>query len=132
MAGDEDAEEELDSEDETERLLREEYGQDDLKSVCSVEEDEDTATANRAEATAAAGGSSPCAPLPEATSEVDFDVTNPPLTPVVPPSDHPILNLPSQMNWNDVLCGSGRIWSQEGNRRHGALIRAFSLQVLQR
>ncbi|KAL7511538.1 hypothetical protein ACHAXN_008905 [Cyclotella atomus] len=65
--------------------------------------------------------------MPKAASEVDFDITNPPLSSVIPPLDHPVLESPSEMNCNDVLCGSGRIWSQEGNRRYRALIQDFQL-----
>lgn len=57
---------------------------------------------------------------------MDFDITDPPLTPVHPASDHPVLESASQMGEHDVLCGrGGGTNSQMGNRRYRALVRDF-------
>lgn len=67
----------------------------------------------------------PCPP-PKAAAEVDFDIADPPLTPVHPPSITPVLESATQMGEHDVLCGrGGGTNSQMGNRRYRALVRDF-------
>lgn len=67
----------------------------------------------------------PC-PLPKAAAEVNFDIADPPMTPVHPPSITPVLESASQMGEHDVLCGrGGGTNSQMGNRRYRALVRDF-------
>lgn len=67
----------------------------------------------------------PLAP-PKAAAEVDFDIADPPLTPVHPPSRTAVLDSASLMTENDVLCGrGGGTNSQMGNRRYRALVRDF-------
>lgn len=112
------------------RLHEEELdSEDEIKTVGSVE-DEDMPAAKRAAmasavALRAAAGGSPCPP-PKAAAEVDFDITDPPLTPIHPASDHPVLESASQMGEHDVLCGrGGGTNSQMGNRRYRALVRDF-------
>jgi hypothetical protein len=69
--------------------------------------------------------SAPCPP-PKAAAEVDFDITDPPLSPVHPPSTVAVLESASQMGEHDVLCGrGGGTNSQMGNRRYRALVRDF-------
>ena len=64
--------------------------------------------------------------LPKAASEVDFELANPPLEPVVLPSDHPICESPAAINSHDVLCGrGGGTNSQIGNRRFRKLVQEF-------
>lgn len=63
---------------------------------------------------------------PKASREVDFDIVQPPLLPVVLPGIRPVLNNASLMGENDVLCGrGGGTNSQMGNRRFRALVRDF-------
>ena len=57
---------------------------------------------------------------------MDFEITDPPLSPVHPPSTTAVLDSASQMTDNDVLCGrGGGTNSQMGNRRYRALVRDF-------
>ena len=57
---------------------------------------------------------------------MDFDIADPPLTPIHPCSTTPVLDSASQMTDNDVLCGrGGGTNSQMGNRRYRALVRDF-------
>lgn len=64
--------------------------------------------------------------LPKAASEVDFEVTCPPLEPIMPPSDHPLCDSPAGINSHDVLCGrGGGTNSQIGNRRFRQLVQDF-------
>lgn len=64
--------------------------------------------------------------LPNAAYEVDFEVTNPPKEPVMPPSVHPVCITPSEINEDDVLCGrGGGTNSQVGNRRFRKLVQDF-------
>ena len=64
--------------------------------------------------------------LPNAAYEVDFEVTNPPKEPVIPPSVHPVCMTPAEINEDDVLCGrGGGTNSQVGNRRFRKLVQDF-------
>jgi hypothetical protein len=64
--------------------------------------------------------------LPSAASEIDFDVTSPPMEPIIPPSEHPICDSPAGINPHDVLCGrGGGTNSQIGNRRFRQLVQDF-------
>jgi len=64
--------------------------------------------------------------LPEAASEVDFDVSDPPLEPSTPASKQPICESPADVNSFDVLCGrGGGTNSQVGNRRFRKLVQEF-------
>lgn len=64
--------------------------------------------------------------LPKAASEVDFEVTCPPMEPIMPPSDHPLCDSPAGINAHDVLCGrGGGTNSQVGNRRFRQLVQDF-------
>lgn len=64
--------------------------------------------------------------LPKAASEVDFDVTDPPLEPILPPSKTPMCDSPADINSYDVLCGrGGGTNSQVGNRRFRKLVQDF-------
>jgi len=64
--------------------------------------------------------------LPKAAEEIDFDVTDPPLEPVVPPSKTPVCESPADVNSYDVLCGrGGGTNSQVGNRRFRKLVQEF-------
>ena len=63
---------------------------------------------------------------PKSSREVNFDIVQPPLVPVVPPGMIPLLKNTSMMGENDVLCGrGGGTNSQMGNRRFRALVRDF-------
>lgn len=63
---------------------------------------------------------------PKAAAEVNFDIVQPPLAPIVPPGMVPLLKSTSMMGKNDVLCGrGGGTNSQMGNRRFRALVRDF-------
>ncbi len=63
---------------------------------------------------------------PKSSREVNFDIVQPPLVPVVPPGLVPLLKNTSLMGENDVLCGrGGGTNSQMGNRRFRALVRDF-------
>lgn len=73
----------------------------------------------------AAAGGSPLDP-PKSASEVKFDIADPPLLPVCPPSTASVLESATLMTENDVLCGrGGGTNSQMGNRRFRALVRDF-------
>lgn len=73
----------------------------------------------------AAAGGSPVEP-PKSAAEVDFDIADPPLGPVMPPSDIAAIDSAALMSENDVLCGrGGGTNSQMGNRRFRALVRDF-------
>lgn len=64
--------------------------------------------------------------LPKAAEEIDFDVSDPPLEPVVPPSKTPVCESPADVNSYDVLCGrGGGTNSQVGNRRFRKLVQEF-------
>jgi hypothetical protein len=64
--------------------------------------------------------------LPKAAHEIDFDVFDPPLEPVLPPSNDPICDSPAEVNSYDVLCGrGGGTNSQIGNRRFRKLVQEF-------
>jgi len=63
---------------------------------------------------------------PSSAREVDFDIHNPPMTPVTPPSKEPVCTITSNVNNNDVLCGrGGGTNTQIGNRRFRALVQDF-------
>lgn len=64
--------------------------------------------------------------LPEAASEVDFDISDPPLEPSTPASKQPVCESPADVNSFDVLCGrGGGTNSQVGNRRFRKLVQEF-------
>lgn len=64
--------------------------------------------------------------LPKAAVEIDFDVADPPMEPITPPSDSPICNSMGEVNTYDVLCGrGGGTNSQVGNRRFRQLVQDF-------
>mmetsp|Transcript_25562 Transcript_25562/g.35978 ORF Transcript_25562/g.35978 Transcript_25562/m.35978 type:complete len:846 (-) Transcript_25562:212-2749(-) len=64
--------------------------------------------------------------LPKAASEIDFEVTQPPMTPVTPPGTVSVCESLSAVNGNDVLCGrGGGTNSQVGNRRFRKLVQEF-------
>ena len=64
--------------------------------------------------------------LPKAAQEIDFEVTDPPMEPVTPPSKVPICESPADVNSYDVLCGrGGGTNSQIGNRRFRKLVQEF-------
>lgn len=64
--------------------------------------------------------------LPKAASEVDFDISDPPLEPSTPASKEPICESPADVNSYDVLCGrGGGTNSQVGNRRFRKLVQEF-------
>lgn len=64
--------------------------------------------------------------LPKAASEVDFDISDPPLEPCTPASKQPICESPADVNSYDVLCGrGGGTNSQVGNRRFRKLVQEF-------
>lgn len=64
--------------------------------------------------------------LPKAAEEVDFEVTDPPSEPVVPPSEEAICDSLADVNTYDVLCGrGGGTNSQIGNRRFRQLVQDF-------
>ena len=64
--------------------------------------------------------------LPKAASEVDFDVSDPPLEPSTPASKQPVCESPADVNSFDVLCGrGGGTNSQVGNRRFRKLVQEF-------
>lgn len=63
---------------------------------------------------------------PASAKEVDFDVTDPPTEPILPPSTRPVCNQSSDINGNDVLCGrGGGTNTQVGNRRFRSLVQEF-------
>jgi len=63
---------------------------------------------------------------PPSAREVDFDIHNPPLEPVTPPSTEPVCSVISNVDSNDVLCGrGGGTNTQIGNRRFRALVQEF-------
>mmetsp|Transcript_25400 Transcript_25400/g.36893 ORF Transcript_25400/g.36893 Transcript_25400/m.36893 type:complete len:492 (-) Transcript_25400:240-1715(-) len=64
--------------------------------------------------------------LPNAASEVDFDVTDPPKSPVTEPSKDPLCISPDELNCYDVLLGrGGGTNSQIGNRHFRSLVQDF-------
>ena len=64
--------------------------------------------------------------LPKAAEEIDFEVTDPPMSPVTPPSEQPIVESLADVNTHDVLCGrGGGTNSQIGNRRFRKLVQEF-------
>lgn len=64
--------------------------------------------------------------LPKAASEVDFDISDPPLEPSTPASKTPVCESPADVNSYDVLCGrGGGTNSQVGNRRFRKLVQEF-------
>ena len=101
----------------------------ELKTLGSGD-DEDIPAAKRAAmasavALRAAAAGSKLEP-PKASREVEFDIVQPPLMPVIPPGTMPLLKNTSMMGENDVLCGrGGGTNSQMGNRRFRALVRDF-------
>ena len=64
--------------------------------------------------------------LPAAASEVDFDVHDPPMDFVCPPSTEPLVESMAEVNTYDVLCGrGGGTNSQIGNKRFRKLVQEF-------
>lgn len=64
--------------------------------------------------------------LPKAAEEVDFEVTDPPMEPVLPPSTESACESLADVNGYDVLCGrGGGTNSQVGNRRFRKLVQDF-------
>lgn len=64
--------------------------------------------------------------LPKAAQEIDFEVTDPPMEPIVPPAKTPSCESPADVNGYDVLCGrGGGTNSQVGNRRFRKLVQEF-------
>lgn len=64
--------------------------------------------------------------LPLAASEVDFEVTDPPMDNVTPPSEASVCASLSDVNQYDVLCGrGGGTNSQIGNRKFRKLVQDF-------
>jgi hypothetical protein len=64
--------------------------------------------------------------IPSAADEVAFDIRNPPLTPVMPPSKEPICLALCDMNPNDVLLGrGGGTNNQLGNQKYRILVQQF-------
>lgn len=107
------------------------FSEEELKTLGSGD-DEDIPAAKRAAmasalALRAAAGGSPVPP-PKSASEVEFDIADPPMSPIIPPSlPHvPVLESATDMTENDVLCGrGGGTNSQMGNRHYRALVRDF-------
>ena len=63
---------------------------------------------------------------PPSAKEVDFDINDPPIQPVLPPSSRPIITQSSEVNIHDVLCGrGGGTNTQIGNRRFRSLVQEF-------
>ena len=63
---------------------------------------------------------------PQAAREINFDIHNPPLEPVTPPSKEAACSLTSSVNNDDVLCGrGGGTNTQIGNRKFRALVQEF-------
>ena len=101
----------------------------ELKTLGSGD-DEDIPAAKRAAMASAvalrAAAAGAALEPPKASREVDFDIFQPPLVPVVPAGFRPILKSASMMGESDVLCGrGGGTNSQMGNRRFRALVRDF-------
>jgi hypothetical protein len=64
--------------------------------------------------------------LPKAAEEVDFDVSCPPLEPIMPEAEEPSCESLTEVNTYDVLCGrGGGTNSQIGNRRFRQLVQEF-------
>jgi hypothetical protein len=64
--------------------------------------------------------------LPEAASEVDFDIVDPPMTPVVEEGTEPVCESSGDVNPHDVLLGrGGGTNSQVGNRAFRTLVQDF-------
>jgi len=92
---------------------------EEATTSCCTPEGRKTSTA--AHAAIAAGMT-----LPPSAQEVDFDIHNPPMKPVVEPSEEPVCSIASNINAHDVLCGrGGGTNTQIGNRRFRALVQEF-------
>jgi len=64
--------------------------------------------------------------VPAVANEVPFDILDPPLTPVIPPSTRPVCSVLYDMNPNDVLLGrGGGTNNQLGNQRFRTLVQQF-------
>lgn len=64
--------------------------------------------------------------LPKAAEEIDFDVVDPPLTPILEPSSGPLCESLGEANSFDVILGrGGGTNSQVGNRRFRKLVQDF-------
>ncbi|GAX27683.1 hypothetical protein FisN_13Hh222 [Fistulifera solaris] len=64
--------------------------------------------------------------LPKAAVEVDFDVADPPMEPITPPSDNAVCDSMAEVNSFDVILGrGGGTNSQVGNRRFRQLVQDF-------
>mmetsp|Transcript_60543 Transcript_60543/g.89819 ORF Transcript_60543/g.89819 Transcript_60543/m.89819 type:complete len:610 (+) Transcript_60543:207-2036(+) len=64
--------------------------------------------------------------MPDAASEVDFDVMKPPVTPIIQPTKEPLCISPENLNQYDVLLGrGGAANSQIGNRHFRSLVQDF-------
>ena len=64
--------------------------------------------------------------VPAAANEVPFDISDPPLTPVTPPSIRPVCSVLYDMNPNDILLGrGGGTNNQLGNQRFRTLVQQF-------
>lgn len=64
--------------------------------------------------------------LPKAAQEIDFEISDPPMEPITPPSKAPVCESPADVNSYDVLCGrGGGTNSQVGNRRFRRLVQEF-------
>lgn len=63
---------------------------------------------------------------PQSAKEVDFDIRDPPTTPIVPAGTVPVCSQQSDINVQDVLCGrGGGTNTQIGNRRFRSLVQEF-------
>mmetsp|Transcript_11648 Transcript_11648/g.23797 ORF Transcript_11648/g.23797 Transcript_11648/m.23797 type:complete len:1089 (+) Transcript_11648:227-3493(+) len=107
----------------------EEEEEEELKNLDPGSDEDIPASKRAAMASAAAlraaASGSPLRP-PKAASEVEFDIADPPLEPIHPPSEEAVLESAMEMTENDVLCGrGGGTNSQMGNRRFRALVRDF-------
>ena len=68
--------------------------------------------------------------VPEAASEVDFDVSDPPLEPLTPASKQPICESSADLDSFDVLCGRGVGTNfLVGNRRFLKLVQEFQRSI---
>ena len=64
--------------------------------------------------------------MPASASEVDFDIHEPPMTPIVKEGSMPVCNSNTELNEHDVLLGRGpRAAQQIGNQRFRHLVRDF-------
>lgn len=98
---------------------------EDEKAIGTNQADNASPTKNsassHAQAAIAAGMTEPAS-----AKEVDFDICNPPLEPIVPPSTSPLFMSNTQINLSDVLCGrGGGTNTQVGNRRFRTLVQEF-------